>query len=174
MSKHIEIKDVFDKNIEKISFIELCKDENTGNSMITSKQTSYKFDDICQDIKTSDTVFFFKDRIDFIEFKDVNSKKFTGKNKREFIRQLRLKVIETYITFYNYINYNSLNMSKDDVSDLTLNYYFVFNKDEFKTSPTLLNAFSAEQIKWTKHYSKFFNIISFLDHELFLKKFKIK
>lgn len=173
MTKQKNIEKLFETNVSKASFEELCKEENTGNSMISSKKLSFKYDNISQDIKTSDTIFFSDDKIEFIEFKDVNSSKLSGKNKREFIRQLRLKAIESYISLYNFLNDNSYPISKDEVSNLALHYYFIFNKEQFKTKPLLLNTFSAAQIRWTKQYSRFFNKISFLDHETFVKKFKI-
>jgi hypothetical protein len=114
--------------------------------------------------------FIFEKNIDFIEFKDVNKTRFSD---RKFISQLRLKAIESYVTFYNFLNENLYIISKDEVSDLNLNYIFVFNKDKFINKPTLLNTFSALQSKWTKHYSIFYNKISFIDNDAFVKKYKI-
>ena len=71
------------------------------------------------------------------------------------------------------MNENSYLISKDEVSDLRLNYVFVFNKEKFIDKPTLLNTFSALQLKWTKHYNRFYNKISFIDNDTFIKKYKI-
>lgn len=172
MSKHLAIKKIFDNNIHQKTYTELCYEENSGTSMITSFKKNYSYDDVCKDIKTSDTIFIFPEKIEFVEFKDVLSKKLS-KSDREFIRQLRLKAIESFISFYNYLNDNSFPITKDEVSDLNLSYYFVFNKDKFIDKPTLLNAFTATQLKWTNRYHGFYNKISFIDHETFIKKYKI-
>lgn len=171
MTKHLSIEKIIDEKISKKTFKDLCLDENTGNSMIKSLKKSYCYDDICNDIKTSDTIIIFPDSLHFIEFKDVNKKRFSS--DREFIRQLRLKVSESFITFYNFLNDNSYPITKDEISDLKLNFLFVFNKEKFLDKPTLLNAFSATQEKWTKHYNRFYNNISFIDNETFVKKYKI-
>ena len=92
---------------------------------------------------------------------------------RKFTSQLRLKAVESFVTFYNFLNENSYLISKDEVSDLRLNYVFVFNKEKFIDKPTLLNTFSALQLKWTKHYNRFYNKISFIDNDTFIKKYKI-
>ena len=174
MSKHENIKQVFEERVEKETYTMLCFEENSKNSMIISSKENFKYDNVCQDLKTSDTLFIFDDHIDFIEFKDVNSSKLSEQKKnKEFIRQLRLKAVESYITFYNFLNENLYIISKDEVSDLNLNYIFVFNKDKFINKPTLLNTFSALQSKWTKHYSRFYNKISFIDNDAFVKKYKI-
>ena len=174
MSKHENIKQVFEERVEKETYTMLCFEENSKNSMIISSKENFKYDNVCQDLKTSDTLFIFDDHIDFIEFKDVNSSKLSEQKKnKEFIRQLRLKAVESYITFYNFLNENLYIISKDEVSDLNLNYIFVFNKDKFINKPTLLNIFSALQSKWTKHYSRFYNKISFIDNDTFIKKYRI-
>ncbi|ATL42952.1 hypothetical protein OZ664_04125 [Elizabethkingia sp. HX WHF] len=171
MSKYSDIKKILDSNISKKTYKELCLDENTGNSMIKSLKVSYSYDDICQDIKTSDTVLIFDDSIHFVEFKDVKYKRL--KSDRDFIRQLRLKVSESFVTFYNFLNENSYELSKDEVSELTLDFLFVFNREHFLDKPTLLNTFSATQRKWTAHYQRFYRKISFIDNETFSKKYKL-
>mgnify|MGYP000870370420 CR=1 FL=1 len=172
MSKHIEIQKIFEKNILKKTYTELCYEENSKNSMISSSKKNFSYDLVCSDLKTSDTIFLFADKIEFIEFKDVSFNKL-AKTDRDFIRQLRLKAIESFITFHNFLNSNYYPISKDEISDLNLNYFFVFNKDKFRDKPTLLNAFSAAQLKWTNRYQGFYKKISFLDHETFIKKYKI-
>ncbi|AZI54471.1 hypothetical protein EIB75_04065 [Epilithonimonas vandammei] len=170
MSKHILIKDIFEDKIQKQTYTELCFEETSKKSMIVSSKTNFKYDDVCNSLKTSDTIFLFDKQIDFVEFKDVNSDRL---GNRKFISELRLKVIESYVTLYNFLNDNSLEISKDELSELTLNYYFVFNREKLLSKPTLLNAFSALQGKWTKHYSRFYKNISFMDNETFIKKYKI-
>ena len=71
------------------------------------------------------------------------------------------------------MNENSYLISKDEVSDLNLNYFFVFNKEKFIDKPILFNTFSALQSKLTKHYSRFYNKISFIDNDTFIKKYRI-
>ena len=170
MSKYEDIKQIFEERVKKETFTMLCYEENSKSSMIISSKENFNYDDVCKDLKTSDTLFIFEKNIDFIEFKDVNKTRFSD---RKFISQLRLKAIESYVTFYNFLNENSYIISKDEVSDLNLNYIFVFNKDKFINKPTLLNTFSALQSKWTKHYSRFYNKISFIDNDAFVKKYKI-
>ena len=174
MSKHEEIKQFFEERVKKETYTKLCFEENERTSMIISSKENFNYDDVCKDLKTSDTLFIFDENIDFVEFKDVNSSKLSEQKKnKEFIRQLRLKVVESYITFYNFLNENSYIISKDEVSDLNLNYFFVFNKEKFIDKPILLNTFSALQSKWTKHYSRFYNKISFIDNDTFIKKYRI-
>ena len=56
-----------------------------------------------------------------------------------------------------------------------MNYVFFFNKEKFIDKPTLLNTFSALQLKWTKHYNRFYNKISFIDNnDTFIKNIKFE
>ena len=170
MSKHEEIKQFFEERVKKETYTKLCFEENERTSMIISSKENFNYDDVCKDLKTSDTLFIFDENIDFVECKDVNQARVKD---RKFTSQLRLKAVESFVTFYNFLNENSYLISKDEVSDLRLNYVFVFNKEKFIDKPTLLNTFSALQLKWTKHYNRFYNKISFIDNDTFIKKYKI-
>lgn len=81
MSKHSEIKDLFEAKVPKKTFTELCFEENSKNSMIVSSKTSFSYDEVCKELKTSDTILIFDEKIDFIEFKDVNYSKLSEQKK---------------------------------------------------------------------------------------------
>ncbi len=144
MDRFNEIRDIFENNIPKKKYTDLCYEEVTRNSMINSTKESFDYDCICNDLKTSDTILIFDKHIDFIEFKDVNLNRLSD---RKFKSELRLKVIESYVTFYNFLNDKSYIISKDEIANLNLNYFFVFNR--------------------------FYNKVHFIDHETFIKKYKI-
>ena len=115
MSKYEDIKQIFEERVKKETFTMLCYEENSKSSMIISSKENFNYDDVCKDLKTSDTLFIFEKNIDFIEFKDVNKTRFSD---RKFISQLRLKAIESYVTFYNFLNENLYIISNDEFSDL--------------------------------------------------------
>ena len=70
MSKYEDIKQIFEERVKKETFTMLCYEENSKSSMIISSKENFNYDDVCKDLKTSDTLFIFEKNIDFIEFKE--------------------------------------------------------------------------------------------------------
>ena len=65
MSKYEDIKQIFEERVKKETFTMLCYEENSKSSMIISSKENFNYDDVCKDLKTSDTLFIFEKNIDF-------------------------------------------------------------------------------------------------------------
>ena len=66
MSKYEDIKQIFEERVKKETFTMLCYEENSKSSMIISSKENFNYDDVCKDLKTSDTLFIFEKNIDFM------------------------------------------------------------------------------------------------------------
>ena len=66
MSKYEDIKQIFEERVKKETFTMLCYEENSKSSMIISSKENFNYDDVCKDLKTSDTLFIFDDHIQYI------------------------------------------------------------------------------------------------------------
>ena len=60
MSKYEDIKQIFEERVKKETFTMLCYEENSKSSMIISSKENFNYDDVCKDLKTSDTLFIFE------------------------------------------------------------------------------------------------------------------
>lgn len=174
MSKKIEIQSILESNLPKETVSKLSQDDN-GCVMIPSKDTHFDFDKSCKDIKTSDTIFINENEIEFIEFKNRNLEPIVNNvnAKRTFQRDLRLKVVESYISLLNILNNNGLSISLDELKNENLYFKFVFNRAKFETNPNLLVTFKSNQEQWKKHYSSIYKSIEFIDNVNFIKKYNL-
>ena len=76
MSKYEDIKQIFEERVKKETFTMLCYEENSKSSMIISSKENFNYDDVCKDLKTSDTLFIFEKNTYWQSKLDENNKDF--------------------------------------------------------------------------------------------------
>ncbi len=174
MSKKNEIKNILELTLSLKTITKLSRDDN-GQVIVQSKDKHFDFDKACKDIKTSDTIFINDNEIEFIEFKNRNLEPLVNNEnaKRSFQKDLRLKVIESYISLINLLNNNNLSITSDELISENLKFKFVFNREKFEEEPNLMVTFKANQEQWKNHYSIIYKSIEFIDDKNFIKKYNL-
>lgn len=154
-----DIESFFNENVQKKELKEISFDEDNSQPLINSNKTSYDFDIINKSIKTSDTIYFKEGKIIFVEFKN-------GKiSEKDF----RLKATESLISFYNFIFENGFKENFCIPSNI-FQFYVVYSK---KSSPSMINTFSATERKLQKQYKHLFSKYKVINNENFKKIFGI-
>jgi hypothetical protein len=174
MNRKNEIRKILEDSIPLRTITKLSQDDN-GNSIIISNKKHFDFDKSTKDIKTSDTIFINKNEIEFIGFKNRNLEPFVNNEsaKRTFQKDLRLKVIESFVSLLNLLNKNGLKISLDELIEENLNFKFVFNREKMKDDINLLPTFKANQEQWKTQYTRIYKSIEFLDNVNFSKKYNL-
>ena len=156
-----EITNLFEKNVSTKPLNEISYDKDNGISLINSTQSCYDFDVLNHQIKTSDTIFFEKNKIIFVEFK-------RGKIKD---LDFRLKAVESIISFYNYLFDSGLRYNLSIPNDI-FQIYIVYDRNN--SSPARIQAIVASGKKLEKEYRHFFSKYQVIDNDKFKKLFRIR
>jgi hypothetical protein len=164
----MRIKDIeafFEANVLKKTLKEISWYEEKENNIVIRKtlvnslSESFDFDEINKTIKTSDTLYFKEDKVVFVEFK-------SGKIPT---KDLRLKAIESIISFYNYIYSNGFT-EEMTFPNQNFQIYFVYNYD---STPKEFNYFSQIEKELYFEYRHLFSKFRLIDNQKFQKIFRI-
>ncbi|WP_075342388.1 hypothetical protein [Tenacibaculum agarivorans] len=158
---YTDIEQHFSNNIPRKPYSELSLDDDTQTSLVSSAKTSYDFDEVSNEIKTSDTIIFNQNKISLVEFKN-------GNKVKEI--EIRLKCSESIISLTNYILEKGVVNSFCFPNQL-IQFYLVFNKE--KITGTQLMNFSNIQRKLQREYANFYIKLVILNQDQFKKVFKI-
>lgn len=155
-----DIEKFFEENLSKKELSEISFDKDNQISLINSTKSSFDFDLINAQIKTSDTIYFKNGKINFVEFKRGNIKDI----------DFRLKATESIISFYNYAFENGFKEKLCFPNDL-FQIYVVYDRNN--SSPTRTMAITATGKKLEKEYKHFFSKYQVIDNDRFQRIFKI-
>lgn len=172
MNRKNEIRKILEQTLSIKTITKLSKDDS-GYSIIFSNQKHFDFDKSSIDIKTCDTIFINEHEIEFIEFKNRNLEPFVNNEnaKRAFQKDLRLKVIESFISLFNLLNKSGLKITFDELINENLKFKFIFNREKIEKEPNLMLTFKSNQEQWKTHYSRIYRSIEFWDDINFVKKY---
>jgi hypothetical protein len=164
----MRIKDIeafFEANVLKKTLKDISWYEEKENNIVIRKtlvnslSESFDFDEINKTIKTSDTLYFRDQKVIFVEFK---SGKIPAKD-------LRLKAIESIISFYNFVYSNGF-LEEISIPNQIFQIYFVYNHD---STPKELNYFSQIEKELHYEYRHLFSKFKLIDNQKFQKTFRV-
>lgn len=155
-----DIESFFEENVLKKELKEISLDKENNVSLVNSNNKCFDFDKINEEIKTSDTIYFEKGKIIFVEFK-------RGKIKDI---DFRLKATESIISFYNFTFKNGFKENLCFPNDL-FQIYVVYDRNN--SSPTRTQAIVNTGRKLEKEYKHFFSKYQVIDSYKFQRRFKI-
>ena len=160
-----DIEEFFNENLDKKTLQDISWYEENVNgiliirNLINSTKLSFDFDQVNNNIKTSDTIYFQNQKIIFVEFKSGKIKKI----------DFRLKATESIISFYNYIFSNGFKENLIFPND-SFQMYFVYNRN---SSPSAQNTFAQVERELMIEYKHLFSKLKAIDDEKFKRIFGI-